>query len=53
MWCNPMTNRVSFVVDGLVLMLLMLCEQIVNADQSFMDEINLEMIYLGKKRNPP
>ena len=27
-----------------------LCEQIVNADQSIMDEETLEVIYLGKKK---
>jgi hypothetical protein len=30
----------------------MLCEQIVNADQSLMDEETLGAIYLGKKRHP-
>jgi hypothetical protein len=28
----------------------MLCEQIVNADQSLLDEETLGMIYLGKKK---
>ena len=44
----PRLGRLALWMIGLVPR-LMLCEQIVNADQNFMDKETLGAIYLGKK----
>ena len=44
-------GRLALWMIGLVPRLLTLCEQIVNADQSLMDEETLGAIYLGKKED--
>jgi hypothetical protein len=46
----PQLGRLALWMIGLVPRLYMLCEQIVYADQSLMDEETLGAIYLGKKK---
>jgi hypothetical protein len=55
MCCNPaILGRLALWMIGLAPRLYTLCEQIVNAVQSLMDEDTLGAIYLGKKnRHPP
>ncbi len=46
----PRLGRLALWMIGLVPRLQTLCEQIVNADQSLMDEETLGAIYLGKEK---